>query len=199
MKNLHFKILPARIKGALSLLILLSSVAIVGGNIRAQEREYSLALDLPLQYIFTGDISGASTPSGFKAMLHLPLHFSVGLEQYSVEVNDISANINTELEFELLDLMISFELGPILVGLGYGMGTIATQSFQVAGSTFGMEDADASQIFITLGWMTGQNWEFHVGYHRLEAEGALAVNGSATSTTLDLGGVMLSAGFLYWF
>lgn len=173
-----------------------------GQKAEAQQQENMyLAFDLPIQFTFTGNISGTAAPSGFKATLHLPWRFGVAYQSYTVEATDSLANIDTELEIEMIDVMIDFDWGPIVIALGYGSGTVSMRPFTLSGAEFSTEDADASQIIVSLGWVidTAKRWNFHLGYHMLEAETDFLVNGANSGSTIDLGGTMLSVGFSYWF
>lgn len=166
-----------------------------------QPRNMYLAFDVPILFTFTGNISGTANPSGFKATPHLPWRFGVAYQNHTVEGNDSLANINTGLEIEMIDLMIDFDWGPMVIALGYGTGTVSMESFNRSGVVFGSEEADASQLILSLGWGIGaaKRWNFHLGYPMLEAEAVLQVNGVNSGTLIDLGGTMHSAGFTYWY
>ena len=199
MKSSKWRLYAMAVRASATFLLMTMLAVFAGGQATAQENEYFLSVDLPLQFVFTGNISGSATPSGFKAMLQTPWIVVVGLESYTVEAQDAVAGINTELEIQIIDVGIHFDMGPMLIGLAYGVGGVSMLPFNFSGVTFSAEEADATQISISLGWRLSPTWDFHVGYHALDAETTLQVNGVATPSKLDLGGIMHSAGFSYWF
>lgn len=165
---------------------------------RAQD---SLRVDLPVQFIFTGDVRGASTPSGFIVGFMSDWNIGVAFEKYAVDIDDPSAGIGgvtTAANYTFLDVAFEIRFSAMHVDLGLGTGTASLDDFTVGGQTVSTNKADASQTVLALGWPLGPTWEFHVGYHRIRANADLKVAG-ATSGQIDLGGVMHSLGFKYSF
>lgn len=183
----------------LLVLVVLTVLMEQAPDTQAQESTYSLGIDLPIQFVFTGNISGAVSASGFKATLDTPYHVGVGFENYSVDVNDGFLNIYTTLEYQFVDIFVDMYFTAMHLALGYGIGMVTTDDFTVSGTSFGFEEAEASQWFLSLGWPFDPVWEFHVGYHRISAESNLLINGVKTGTTMDLGGIMHSVGLKYIF
>ena len=166
----------------------------------SQETSWSLGVDLPLQFIFTGDVSGTATPSGYKITLDTPFVVGVGTEKYTVPVDDSDNNIETSLEFSFIDVFIDVFFSVMHGALGFGTGTVAMEDFDFGGSTFSAADDEATQTYIALGWPLSPTWEFHVAYHRVVAESTLeSSDATIADIDVDFGGIMHSAGFKFLF
>ncbi len=187
------------LRHGLPVLVVLAVLIGQAPDSQAQESTYSFGVDIPLQFVFTGNISGAVSASGFKATLDTPYNVGVGYENYSVEANDIINNIYTTLEYKFLDVFVDMYFTALHLALGYGTGVVTTEDFTLSGTSFGFKEADASQWFLSLGWPFDPAWEFHVGYHRITAESTLLIDGVNTGATIDLGGIMHSLGLKYIF
>jgi hypothetical protein len=182
--------------GALVLAVVLASVA----TPQAQAGEFGVSLDIPLQFAFTGDFKGTATPSGFKAALDLPFYVGVGVESYSVETDVPASTQKLNIDYEFTDFYIWYDFDVMTVSIGGGTGSAQVTEFTGAGgSLVSTDEADADQIFVVLGWLLSESWDFHVAYHQIDAIANNLVSGVADGTTTDLGGVMTTAGFKFKF
>lgn len=182
-----------------SLFAMIVGVMLLGAASTAQADGYAFGLDLPLQFSFTGDLRGTAQPSGFKATLDTPFHVGVGAESYSVDSDDPAGTVVTSIDYEFTDLYLWWRGVSFTIAAGFGTGGATIEDYVVGPDTFSADEADADQVFVALGWILNPSWEFHVGYHRIDAETDLKLNGAVTGAKLDLGGIMHSAGFKYIF
>ena len=84
------------------------------------------------------------------------------------------------------------------VSFGGGTGSAQVTEFTATdGSLLSTDEADADQIFLVLGWLLNESWDFHVAYHQIDAIANNLISGVADGTTTDLGGVMTTAGFKF--
>lgn len=182
-----------------TLFAMMVGVMLLGLASTAQADGYAFGLDLPLQFSFTGDLRGTAQPSGFKATLDTPFHVGVGAESYSVEADDAAGTILITIDYDFTDIYLWWRGMSFTIAAGFGTGGAAIQDYIVGADTFSADEADADQVFIALGWIINPRWEFHVGYHSIDAETDLKQNGVVTGAKLDLGGIMHSAGFKFIF
>jgi hypothetical protein len=161
---------------------------------------WALGVDIPMQFAYTGDIKGTARPAGFIASLDLPFHVGVGSESYSVEAEDSSGIVTFNIDYNFTDFYVWYNFQVMSVAFGGGRGTAQIPEFDDGtGSLISTDEADADQVFLRLGWFLNQNWEFHVAYHQIDAVANVLVAGVADGTTVDLRGVMSTAGFKFMF
>ena len=182
--------------GALLLAVFLTFVS----TPQAQAGEFGFSLDIPLQFAFTGDFKGTAAPSGFKAAVDLPFYVGVGVESYSVETDVPASTQKLNIDYEFTDFYFWYDFDVMTVSIGGGTGSAQVTEFTGAGgSSVSTDEADADQIFVVLGWLLNESWDFHVAYHQIDAIANNLVFGIADGTTTDLGGVVTMAGFKFKF
>jgi hypothetical protein len=163
---------------------------------------YSARLDLPVRFVFSGDVRGIATPKGVKLALMSGWHVGLGFETYSAAIDDPAAGVggvHTAANYRFTDLLVEIKFTTMHVDVGYGKGKVGLDAFDLGGQTISSSGGKARQVFITLGWPLSPTWEFHVGYHEITAETNLLVNQVPSGTALDLSGVMHSLGFKHDF
>lgn len=161
---------------------------------------WAFGVDIPMQFAYTGDVKGTARPGGFIASLDLPFHVGVGTESYTAEAEDSSGTVTFNIEYNFTDFYVWQNFEMMSVAFGVGNGTAQIPEFDDGtGSLISTDEADADQVFLRLGWFLNQNWEFHVAYHQIDAVANVLVAGVADGTTIDLRGVMTTAGFKFMF
>jgi len=160
----------------------------------------SIRVDLPARFVSSGDVRGISTPRGFKLGLMTDWYVGFAFERYSVDIDDPKAGIGgvqTSAKYQFADLFFQMRFTAMHLDVGLGTGSVSLEPFQASGQTISTDTGDASQFLIVLGWPLSPTWEFHVGYHEIDAKAALLVNQAPSGSDIDLSGVMHSLGFKY--
>jgi hypothetical protein len=162
----------------------------------------SVRVDLPARFVFSGDVRGIVTPRGFNLGVMTDWYFGLAFERYSVAIDDPKAGIGgvqTKANYQLLDLFFQMRFTAMHVELGLGTGKVSLDSFLAGTQTISTDTGDADQFLLVLGWPLSKAWEFHIGYHEIDAKAALLVNQQPSGAKIDLSGVMHSLGFKYTF
>lgn len=155
---------------------------------------FFVGADVPLQFDLS-DGGSAEEISGLKATVTLPFFVGFGIEQYTATFN--TAAVSGDVEVSMFDLFFNLPIPLVIIGLGAGVGKAVVDDTRAnSGLTF--EDADLTQVFVTLGLPIAALFDIHVGYHVLKGSSEVRLNGEKfTEVTLD--GTMISLGIGFGF
>lgn len=155
---------------------------------------WGLSLDLPAQFIFTGDVNGISAPSGFKLSLDTRFSFGVSTENYTVSASDPVVAINMVMKYSINSIYGFRNFSKIHLAAGVGSGSVVSDPFTVGAVLYEPKKASVSQVFISMGWPMSPKWGLRVGYSKVNATSVLFENGVDNGNVMNLSGVMHSIG-----
>ncbi len=183
-------------KRVVLLLMLVFSIQTVG---LAKGR---FGVGVPSQYQFNGmensiyspdaPVSGIS--SGYLAHLDLEGIPIMGVETYTVKLYESNTNEEiSEIKFNFFDIVFDFEQKRINLLGGIGMGNVEFVCNVSACASIDFEKGDARHIFIQAGVPIMTKGDIHISIHRVYAD--VELSNSTTKSEMDLGGMMIAAGF----
>ena len=154
--------------------------------------------------------------SGFRLGFITPWHVGVGVSRFNVTMaNAALGGKPLTGGTETTDVLLSFNLGMLVVNLGYGVGKTkfdpdaltVVQTIPVAPFSLAVKETykegKATQFIAGLGVMLSESWDIHVTYHQYEITDfevrADAGPFGVFHDKIDLTGTVTAAGIGYHF